>query len=199
MVAALKVPDLLSVDAFLAWDPPMGSLWQLVDGTPQAMAPASPTYAAIQAKVAAIIDSHLTAKGSPCFVAVTPGITPRVQSDINMRIPDLAVTCSPALPQDKALRDPVLVIEILSPSNRAETWTNVWSYTTIPSVQEILVLHSTAISADLLCRGADGTWPERPLAIEQGDLALQSIGYTGPIAGFYRTTYLDQGTRGSAG
>jgi Uma2 family endonuclease len=90
------------------------------------------------------------------------------------------------------LRDPVLIIEILSPANRAETWMNVWSYTTIPSVQEILVLHSEAIGADLLSRDADGTWPERPQAIKDGDLALGSIGYSCPIAAFYRNTWLRQ-------
>jgi len=112
-----------------------------------------------------------------------------------MRVPDLAVTCSPALPGDNALRDPVLLIEILSPSNRAETWTNVWSYTTIPSVREILVLRSTSVGADLLRRGPDSTWPERPQAIEQDDLVLDSIGYTGPIAAFYRSTWLNEATR----
>jgi Uma2 family endonuclease len=196
MVAALKTPDFMAVDAFLAWDAPMGQLWQLIDGVPQAMAPASPTHGQIQGEVAALIRNHLIAKGSPCSVVVAPGVIPRVQSDINMRIPDLAVTCTPALPTDKALRDPVLLIEILSPSNRAETWTNVWSYTTMPSVREILILHSTRIGADLLCRDADGTWPERPQAIEQDNLTLDSIDYTVPIAAFYRSTWLHQAPSG---
>jgi Uma2 family endonuclease len=196
MVAALKIPDFMTVDAFLAWDAPIGQLWQLIDGVPLAMAPASPTHGQIQAEVAALIRNHLLATGSPCSVVVTPGVIPRVQSDINMRIPDLAVTCSPALPTDKALRDSVLLIEILSPSNRAETWTNVWSYTTMPSVREILVLHSARIGADLLRRGADGTWPERPEVIEQYDIVLESIGYTGPIAAFYRSTWLNDPSLG---
>ncbi len=84
----------------------------------------------------------------------------------------------------------MLLIEILSPSTRTETWTNVWSYTTIPSVREILVLHSARIGADLLRRNLDGTWPERPQAIEQDDLTLESITYKGPIAEFYRATWL---------
>ncbi len=156
------------------------------------MAPPSPTDALIQGDVARLIGNHLVANGSPCSIAVTPGVIPRVQSDTNMRIPDLAVTCSPALPGDKALRDPVLLIEILSPGNRAETWTNVWSYATIPSVREILVLHSAAIGADLLRRAVDGTWPERPQAIAQDDVTLESIAYLGPIAAFYRSTWLRQ-------
>jgi Uma2 family endonuclease len=194
MTAALKLPEFLTVDAFLAWDTPMGALWQLVDGVPQAMAPASPTHGAIHAEMAALIREHLIATGSPCYVVVAPGVIPRVQSETNMRVPDLAVSCTPALPGDNALRDPVLLIEILSPSNRAETWTNVWSYTTIPSVREILILHSTRIGADLLRREVDGSWPERPQAIDQGDLTLDSIGYTGPIAAFYRTTWLHEAT-----
>jgi Uma2 family endonuclease len=192
MSTALTLPEFLTVDAFLRWDAPMGQRWQLVDGVPQAMAPASPTHAAILGEVAALLRNHLTLKKDAYFVMVAPGIVPRVQSDINMRIPDLAVTCSPALPGDTALRDPVLVIEILPPSNRAETWTNVWSYTTIPSVREILVLHSTSIGADLLRRGPDGFWPERPQVIERDDLTLDSIGFAGLIAAFYRTTWLSK-------
>ena len=188
MSTAISMPDFLTVDAFLAWNVPIGCAWQLVDGTPQAVVPASLVHGVIQAKLAALIDNHLTARNSGCFVATEPGVVPRVQSDINMRVPDLAVTCSPGLPGDRALRDPILIIEILSPSNRAETWMNVWSYTTIPRVQEILVLHSDKIGAELPRRGTDGVWPERPLAVEDGDLTLVSIDYVGPIAAFYRNT-----------
>jgi Uma2 family endonuclease len=192
MSTAISLPDYLSVDAFLTWNAPMGSQWQLVDGTPQAMAPASPAHGAIQSETSGLIRDHLAAKNSPCFVVTAPGVIPRVQSDINLRIPDLAVTCSPGPAGDKALRDPVLIIEILSATSRAETWMNVWSYTTIPSVQEIFVLHSEAIGADLLRRDSAGTWPERPQAITDGNLTLDSIGYTGPIAAFYRNTWLRQ-------
>lgn len=60
----------------------------------------------------------------------------------------------------------------------------------MPSVREILVLHSSRVGADLLHRDPDGTWPEQPQAIEQDDLMLESIGYTGPITAFYRSTWL---------
>jgi hypothetical protein len=48
-------------------------------------------------------------------------------------------------------------------------------------------------STPICCaRGADGTWPERPEAIGQDDLILDSIGYTGSLAAFYRSTRLAQ-------
>jgi Uma2 family endonuclease len=86
--------------------------------------------------------------------------------------------------------DPVLSIEILSPRNQAETWANVWAYTTIPSVQEILVLKTAAIGAELLRRNLDGSWPSQPLSIETGELTLESIGFGIPLAAAYRTTRL---------
>jgi hypothetical protein len=38
----------------------------------------------------------------------------------------------------------VLKVEILSPSNRAEAWRNVWLSTAIPSIREHLILSGTA-------------------------------------------------------
>jgi hypothetical protein len=134
---------------------------------------------------------HLEKRGGPCSVIGAPGIIPRVQSETNVRIPDLAVTCSPYEDEESALTDPVLLIEILSPSNQAVTWANVWTYTTIPSVQEILIVKTTPIGGDLLRRNADGLCPSQPLPIENGEVAaLDSIGLSFPISAAYWTTRL---------
>jgi len=85
----------------------------------------------------------------------------------------------------------VLIVEILSPSNRSDTWRNVWAFTTIP-LREILILSSTAVRAELLRRGADGSWPASPTMIEDGDLILESIDLTVPLPSVYRTTRLAQ-------
>jgi Uma2 family endonuclease len=94
--------------------------------------------------------------------------------------------------ESQSTSDPVLLVEILSPSNQAETWINVWAYTTIPSVQEILVLHSTAIRAEMLRRDANGNWPERPELMEDGMLELHSIGLQLPLAAAYAGTRFDR-------
>ena len=190
MAAALKIPVRMSVDEFLAWTPSDHQYWQLVDGEPQAMAPPNRTHGAIQIELSRLIANHLIERGSPCSVIGTPGVIPRVQSDSNVRIPDLAVTCSGYQTEEPALTDPVLVVEILSPSNQTETWRNVWAYATIPSVREILIVRTVTIGAELLRRNPDGTWPERPLLIEQGDLKLDSIGFSAPLTALYRTTRL---------
>jgi Uma2 family endonuclease len=117
-------------------------------------------------------------------------VVPRVRSADNVRVPDLAVTCAPPS-RERLLAEPVLLIEILSPSNADETWANVWAYTTIPSVTEILVVSRTAIGAELLRRLPDGSWPEAPQSLDQSaTLELASIGFRLPIASLYRTTAL---------
>jgi len=190
MVAVAKIPAWMSVDEFLDWDSGDGQVWQLVDGEPRAMAPAKLTHAALQGELSYLIQGHFRAQGSPCSLLVAPGVIPRVQSSHNMRVPDMAVRCTVPQVEEAALTDPVLIIEILSPSNRAETWANVWTYITIPSLREILVLNSTSISGDILRRRGDDTWPEEPESIINGDLVLKSIGFCTPLADIYRTTRL---------
>jgi Uma2 family endonuclease len=180
----------MSLSEFLAWNAPAGAFWQLVDGEPQAMARASRTHNLIQGELGAIIRNHLIDRGGPCYVMPNQGIVPRIRSESNFRIPDLAVTCTPYQEEEYALTDPVLLVEILSPSNQSETWTNVWAYTTIPTVQEILIVRSTAIRGELLRRDAAGNWPDRALVIEAGPLELQSIGLSIDVAAIYRGTRL---------
>ena len=194
MSQAVQTPhDLMTVAEFLAWDPCDGRMWQLVDGVPTAMAPPSGRHGAIQSEIARLIGNHLLAQGSPCRVIVTPGVVTPVAADRDMRIPDLAVTCAPVADDAAApVPDPVLIVEVLSPGNQRETWINVWTYTLIPSVQEVLVLHSTMVRADLLRRGPDGAWPAATTPVTAGSLVLDSIGFSVPVADIYRTTALAQ-------
>lgn len=190
MTVALQIPELMTLAEFLEWDAPPGVPWQLVDGEPRAMAPGSTTHGTILGNLSAVLHGHLRGSGTQCRLIIEPGIVPKVRSDSNFRIPDLGVTCAPDRRGQIMVPDPILLIEILSPSNRAETWTNVWAYTTIPSVREILVVHSDVIRAQLLRRGPDGGWPDTPLLIEDGDLTLASVELSVPVRDLYAGTWL---------
>jgi Uma2 family endonuclease len=185
MSAASKPARQMTVDEFLDWDSGDGRMWQLVDGRPEAMAPALLPHGLLQAEVARLIGNHLRSVGSPCDVFVNPVVIPAAMAAINMRVPDLVVSCSPVEAGQRAARDPVLIVEILSPSNKAETWANVQRFATIPSVREILVLHSEEIAADLMRRRPDGSRPDEPERIAGGELRLDSIGFAVRMAELY--------------
>ena len=190
--ARKQLPPRMTVPDFLDW-PGDGTAksFQLVDGEPRAMAPASATHGIIQATLAQMIGRRLAETGSQCIVATEPAVVPRLRANANMRVPDLGVTCTRVEAGQIELPDPVLLIEILSPGNAADTRDNVWAYATIPSVQEILVVHSTRIAAELLRRGADRSWPEEPEEIEaNGTLRLEAIDLTCPLPELYARTHL---------
>jgi Uma2 family endonuclease len=182
----------MTLTKFLDWDPedPSGCRWQLIDGEPSAMAPGTETHAVLRNEIGRRIANHLFERGGKCRLLSQPGIVPRIRANGNFRIPDLAVTCAPPA-LGLMVPDPILLIEIPSPSNEAQTRSNIWAYTTIPSVQ-ILAVHSTRIEAELPRRDADGTWPEEPDTLTAaGDrLTLQGIDSTTSPGTFYRTTAL---------
>jgi Uma2 family endonuclease len=189
----------MTVEEFLDW-PGDGSRrkFELVDGEPQAMAPASASvpHGIIQATLARLIGIHLS--GTPCYVVVEPGIIPRMRSDANIRVPDLAVSCEVPNSGQRALTEPTLVVEILSPSNEAETRENVWAYSTIPTVREILLIRSTRIAAELIRRGADGSWPSNPQPIESdAALFLETLDFSCPLAAIYENTHLARASGGN--
>jgi len=192
MAVLAKIPMRMTIDEFFVWDSGDECRYELVDGEPRAMAPASTIHGFLQNELGSLIRNRLRETAPGCEVVANPGIVPRLLSEHNVRIPDLAVTCSPLAPGQPILPDPVLLIEILSPSNQAKTWTNVWADTSIPSVREILVLRADRIAAELLRRSPQGEWPERPIAMTEGDLVLDSIDFRVALADLYARTGLQR-------
>lgn len=185
-------PPLMTVDEFFDW-PGDGTetRYDLYEGEPRAMAPASPVHGLIQANAAGMFREHLRAAGRRCPVMTEAALTPRLGADINLRIPDVVVTCSPLGPKDRVVAEPLLIVEVLSPSNERVTQGNVWSYSSIPSVRQILLLRSDRVQAEVAMKDADGVWPVyRRVYLAGSSLTLESIGLTAAVEDFYALTPL---------
>jgi Uma2 family endonuclease len=184
-MSAANLHRLMTVAEFLAWNPPDGSdRWELVDGVPVAMAPASDRHALIHAEAARLIGNHLAEHRPDCRVLIEPGAKLDEQ---NLRIPDLSVICGPIDPAAR-FSTPVLIVEILSPSNWRKTMNNVARYASLEGLAEVLILHSTRMLAQVFRRGTFGAWDDIA-SFTSGDevVTLESIGFTAPLAAFYRT------------
>jgi len=84
-------------------------------------------------------------------------------------VPDIAVTCEPNEPGRQAMLDPILIVEILSPSTeRSDRRLKMPVYQTIESVREILLIDADSHHAEVyrrennhwgieLVRGAEAT------------------------------------------
>lgn len=186
------LPPLMTVEAFFDW-PGDGTetRYDLYEGEPRAMAPASPVHGLIQANAARLFGNHLAAAGRRCPVMTEAALTPRLGADINLRIPDVVVTCAPLGPKDRVVAEPLLIVEVMSPSNERVTQGNVWSYSSIPSVREILLLRSDRVQAEVATKDADGVWPVcRRIYLAGSSVTLESIGLTAAVEDFYALTPL---------
>ncbi len=183
MSEALRRPR-LTVDKFYDWEPPPGledRRWELVDGETVSMAPSGLNHGAIQSQVAMLLGLHLRTVPRHHHARLIPHLRAR----FNQRVPDPGVSCAP-FTDAGSMADPVLLVEIISPSNEAKTCANARAYATIPSVQQVLILSSTAVRAEVLRQGDDA------LTIVAGIETphLHSIGYKGCLADCYATTDL---------
>jgi Uma2 family endonuclease len=192
MSAALDLIQPLTVEEFLNWpDDEFGRRQQLIDGEIVTMSPPGEIHGTIQATLAYLLTDHLRRTRPGCRVVVTPGVVPRFRAAINARVPDLGVTCAPPAPDQRLVAEPLVLIEILSPNNKAATMANLWAYTTVPSVHEVVTLHSTRVGATVLRRQADGTWPPDAILVRPGGtLELASLGFSVPLAEAYVGTGL---------
>jgi Uma2 family endonuclease len=196
MTAARKQTPQLPMNAatFLQWPGDgTGRRFELVDGLLRAMAPTSNAHGIILVNIASILQRHIKAKGMPCMVGTGAGVAPSVRADWNVLIPDVYVTCTKAS-GEHLVPMPILLVEVLSPSNAADTRENVLRYETIASVQEILIVDSRRAEASVRRRDADGRWtaPPEHLKALDAQVELRSLGYTGKLASFYDDTLLAQ-------
>lgn len=161
---------------------------ELVDGIVRAMAPASATHSVIQGNLVIAIGNHLRVVGR-CRVAPEAPIRPAIGPRNNARAPDVAVSCAPTS-APKTFDDPVLIIEVMSPSNVDDTWESIRALAPLPTLTEIVVVESEKVEVQIYRRDAKGGWPDEPEVVTEVGFQLTSIDMTMEVAEIYRATHL---------
>ncbi|HKM65138.1 MAG TPA: Uma2 family endonuclease [Acidisphaera sp.] len=187
----------MSAEEFLAWPGDgTGRRFQLVDGEVRAMSPASRTHGVIQATLARLIGNAIDAAELPLQVVTEGAIIPGMSASDNVRVPDIVVAPDDDMGGDQVVTDPVLMVEVLSPGNMDDTRDNVRAYATLPSVREIVVVHSARLLAEVHRRDASGVWLADPELVGSGDrLRLASVGLDCRLDDVYAKTWLTRNKR----
>jgi Uma2 family endonuclease len=163
----------------------------LLWGEIRLMNPPMPRHSAIQKNIAVLLSLHLNNRKMPCFVGLEAGIVPALGSDVNYLQPDAIVTCEKIDDDRRTFREPVIVFEILSLSNQRETRSKLPLYTSMPSVAEIVFLHSARPRAEIWRKSDAGEWaPETELVGKGQIFRLPSLSFETPIDEFYQDTGL---------
>jgi Uma2 family endonuclease len=170
----------MTVAEFLDWDDGTDIRYELIDGRPLAMAPVAPGHSVIIANATYELRSRLK---RPCYVGSEAGVE-RPDRDDTFYEADLVVSCTPVQPQMAAIPDPVVVIEVLSPSTlEHDRGRKAYDYRRIGSVQEIVLLSSEQRHV-VIWRRRGAKWEVEDLI---GDVALEleAVGVAIPLAALY--------------
>lgn len=178
---ASLAPKRMTLADFLKWDDGTDRRYQLVDGIPLMMAPSLEAHGELVLALGSEIRSRLT---PPCRVISEAGLAIPDRAD-TYYVADLAVTCAPREPGRRMVAEPVLVVEVLSPStSQVDRWRKVADYRRLPSVQAILVVFSDERRVEVQRRTADG-WRVEDL-IGQAALGLDCCTTPIPLDAIYR-------------
>jgi Uma2 family endonuclease len=130
----------MTADEFLHWAEGKEGRWELHDGVPVMMSPERAAHA--EAKAEAFVALRESIKGArlPCQV-YSDGMAIRIDAR-TIYEPDVSVVCGPRPPADAlALDNPIIVVEVLSPSTAAiDHGRKLSGYFSLPSVQHYLIL-----------------------------------------------------------
>src|SRR6266851_6475790 len=182
----------MTLAEFLRWEDGTDTRYELLEGFPVAMAPPAIAHGLLAAQLCIRIGVALQSR-RPCMVQVEAGIA-RPDRDDTCYVADLAVTCRPPRRGDQLIADPVLIVEVLSPSTGLyDRQTKVADYRRIPTVEEILLIDSASIFAEVLRREGD-RWITEIVRGSQAMLSLASIGLTANMSDLYEGIDLPDAT-----
>jgi Uma2 family endonuclease len=187
----------MTVAEFLDWEDSTDTRYELIGGTIVAMAPPMPAHGRLAARLTSAVETALRGR-SPCGAYNEAGIALPDRAD-TFYVADLAATCEALRGDDRYIREPFLIVEILSPSTSAfDRQAKVADYRRIPSVAEILLIDSESVFAEILRRDGE-RWITEIVQGPASVLSLQSVPLNIAMAELYAGIPLPEPRSRSAG
>jgi Uma2 family endonuclease len=179
----LKAPT--EPGAFIAWENRQRDRYQLLDGEVRLMAGGSRAHDLVAVNLLPALRSAM--RRAACDVH---GSNLKLVSPVGMvTYPDLFVRCGGLADEATECADPVVVIEVLSPSTRGEDLVRKrWGYQAMPSLAHLVYVDATQVKIEVATRDADGSW--RSLFLDRMDqpVRLEAIDAEVGIADVYAGT-----------
>ena len=180
-LTARKIPR-LTFDEYLAFENASETRHEFVDGLVYAMAGSTDTHGLIAGNIFAAVHGHL------------PASCQAFMSDMKLRIrldraeyvyyPDLLVSCAPADRARLWREQPILLVEVLSPSTaRVDEGEKLDHYKRIASLEEYVIIAQDTMRVEIF-RRANGWSPEFFYADDT--VTFTSIDLSLPVSQIYR-------------
>jgi Uma2 family endonuclease len=142
-----------------------------------AMAGGSQYHNAIPMNLAFLLKSRLGSRDCSILSSDQMVVAPGSEAAF---FPDLSVVCGSKLELgSKPITNPVMIVEVLSPSTREyDLGQKFQQYRRIASLRHILFLESESMGLQLYSRGDGELWPAIPTALDQREdlVSLEALG-----------------------
>src|SRR5215470_9310821 len=184
----------MTLDEFLRWDDGTETHYELIGGHPVAMAPPAAAHRILAMRLGSRIDAALAGR-RPCNAQIEAGVVRPDRMDTYFEA-DIAATCERHEFGQQALREPFLIVEILSPSTeRHDRRLKLPAYRQIETVQEILLIASDDIYAEVHRRAVGAQWITEILRGGEAVLSLASIPIEIRLSDLYAGIALEEDDR----
>jgi Uma2 family endonuclease len=188
-MAELAVKPMTS-EEFVHWDDGTETHYELIGGFPVAMAPPAEAHRILAVRLVTRIDAAL-ARRRPCNAQVEAGVVRPDRVDTYFEA-DIAATCEGNKPGRQAIKDPFLIVEILSPSTeRHDRRVKLPAHRQISTVQEIVLIASDGLYVELHRRAGE-QWITEILYSSEGVLVLSSVDIEIPMSDLYESIALGE-------
>lgn len=176
----------MTSDAFIAWtmEQPEGTRHELHAGVAVSMAPERRAHALAKFHIARRLAEAVERQGLACEV-YPDGMAVEIDA-ATLYEPDALVRCGPPpSPDTVKLNDPVIVVEVLSPSTRSrDNGTRLINCFRLPTVHHCLIIPTDDRAVIHHVRNADGTILTR--IVREGPLHLDPPGL--PVMDIFHAT-----------
>jgi Uma2 family endonuclease len=170
----------MTVAEFLTWNDGTNTRYELIDGRPVALAPVAPSHSIIVVNLSHELKARLQA---PCYAGSEAGVEHPDRND-TFDEADIVISCTAVEPGMAAIPNPVVVIEVLSPSTlEHDRGREAYDYRRIPSVQEIVLVASEQRRVEIW-RRRGAKWEVEDL-IGDAALELETVRVEVPFAAIY--------------
>jgi Uma2 family endonuclease len=176
----------MTVDEFLAWADSQPGRYELANGVVHAMSPEGAGHAKVKFAVQAALLAGIRARRLPCHM-LPDGMTVRVEETTAYE-PDALVYCGPELPPRAVeVPNPVILVEVLSPSTRRiDATAKLADYFRLPSVAHYLIIHPDERLIVHHARGTDDTILTH--VVQAGRIVLEPPGLELVVEDIYGAT-----------
>lgn len=186
-MAAQKVPY-LSPEEYLEGERFAEVKHEYIAGEAYAMAGGTPEHTTLSTDALLALGSHLGAVGGSCDV-YNSDIKVRVEDAGPFFYPDVTVTCGdPTFDADGCLRDPLLIVEVLSESTgRFDRGEKFFHYRRIASLRHYVLIEQDRMLVEHYERQDNGLWTLVGEHTEPDHrLSLPALGADIPLSEIYR-------------